>query len=55
MTVPLPRYTPAIVATCPSCFGDLQDEGFAFWCPACKCTWQFNQVGYLDETDYERD
>lgn len=27
-----------IIYSCPDCDGDLVDEGFALWCPACQRT-----------------
>ena len=44
------------VCCCPECGADLDDEGFAFWCPSCQQPQPFNAVilpGDLDD-DPER-
>jgi hypothetical protein len=48
--LPLPRYQPRPIASCPSCMGDCIDEGLGgFWCPACRQGYTAAQVGYFDE------
>lgn len=59
--VPLSKYTPARVAVCPCCQGDLIHEGTDYYaCPAgCKPpdgdSFYFTQVELVDEEDYEDD
>jgi DNA-directed RNA polymerase subunit RPC12/RpoP len=49
MTVPMPRYTGAVIYVCPSCWGDLDHEGADhYWCPACQQTFYFTQVALYD-------
>jgi len=45
----LPRYAPTIIASCPECCGDLQDEAFSFWCPGCQRSFSFSEAAFLDE------
>jgi hypothetical protein len=47
--VPLPRYTPQIIASCPACSADLIDEAFTYWCPECRRSWSGCEVAYFDE------
>lgn len=50
--IPLPRYTPSIVATCPDCSGDLQHEGAdGYWCPGCRKAYGFMEVALFDDGD----
>lgn len=49
MTVPLPRYTGTIIAACPDCSSDLQDEAFSYWCAVCQRSWSFTQVAFYDD------
>lgn len=37
------------VYTCPDCGGDLTDEGFNLWCPACQQSISFAQA--IGDTD----
>lgn len=54
--VPLPRYTGAVIYSCPDCYGDLEHEGADhYWCRACRRSHFFTQVMLQDETDYDRD
>jgi hypothetical protein len=49
-SLPLPRYQPRPVASCPDCMGDCTDEGTGgFWCPGCHRSYTAAQVGYFDE------
>ena len=43
--IPLPRYTPAYVYTCPDCSGDLTNEGVCgYWCAPCPKSFLFSEV-----------
>ena len=44
-----PRLTIERIAACPDCLGDCIDEGVDLWCPACRASWTFAQVGYFEE------
>jgi hypothetical protein len=37
-------YTGSRAAVCPDTGADLQDEGFAYWCPACRTSHPFSYV-----------
>ena len=48
--VPMPQYTPTIIASCPQCLGDCTPEGRdGFHCPDCDVLWTYQQVAYFDE------
>lgn len=52
MTVPLPRYTGAVVYCCSQCWGDLEHEGGdQYWCPACRESFFFTQVALYEDGD----
>lgn len=49
--IPLPRYTARRVAVCPDTGADLEDEGFAWWCPACETTHPFSYIAFPGDPD----
>ena len=52
-TRPVPHYTAAIIAACPHCGTDLQDEAFSYWCPSCQRSWSFVEVAFFDDGDID--
>ena len=46
-----PRLEVQRIAACPECFGDCIDEGTDLWCPRCRASWTFAQVGYFEDVD----
>lgn len=42
------------IPTCPRCYGDLDDEGLSFWCPACDVPIPLSDAqppGVIDDDD----
>jgi len=50
-SMPLRRYAPTIIASCPECCTDLQDEAFSYWCATCRRSWSFTEVAFFDDGD----
>lgn len=41
-----------LVPVCPCCAGDIEHEGATqYWCPACRRSWDFTEVAFIDEGD----
>ena len=42
-----------IIYACPDCFGDLEEDGYDLWCPACQRTIPAAMIDgpYYDEGD----
>ena len=44
-------WTGAVIYSCPDCDGDLEEDAFDLWCPACEVSVSFHLVHPDPESD----
>jgi Zn finger protein HypA/HybF involved in hydrogenase expression len=42
-----------VIYSCPDCDGDLTEEGFGLWCPACETTVPYAQLTGVTDADLD--